>query len=232
MPLHREERPLTVGMLERLDGAIRSRGNDSEAFTKVFYGLVVDGVDAVQAAADDASDPRISVDQRLGVRLVGTLPDDVVSVRASVARQVLDQGATEGDVEHLVATTDRHRRHLALVRLPHEGELEFVALVVDHLYCFVPFCSVAFRSDIPAAGEDQSVDPVEYGVKELVLDGEEEDRDAATAQNGVGICVKDEVGKDVVRGGRHVPGSRSDADDRMHSQMLTTAHGSASVIRP
>src|SRR5690606_5170937 len=73
-------------------------------------------------------------------------------------RQVLDEGASERDIDQLAPAADAEHREVALERRPDEGDLELVALPVDTVHLLANDAAVERRVHVAAAGEDQSVD--------------------------------------------------------------------------
>ena len=100
-------------------------------------------------------------ERRQGGRRLRRVPDRGRHDR----RQILDQRATGGDVQHLRAPADRQDRHVAVERGPRERKLVSVARRVD-LHRRVPLALAIFQGiDVDAAGQQQPVAGAERGAR-------------------------------------------------------------------
>src|ERR1700752_2808447 len=84
--------------------------------------------------------------------------------------QVLMQSAAQRDVDHLGPATDAQQRYAAPDRPLDQRELQRVTLAVigDRLVGGrVWLLPIAFRDDIPSAGDDQPIQPVENSRRDL-----------------------------------------------------------------
>jgi hypothetical protein len=75
-----------------------------------------------------------------------------------VVVEVLHQRPAQGDVDDLLASADAEDRQLPLARLLEEPQLGLVQVVVDGPDLLIPGLAVESRVDVPAAGQQQTVD--------------------------------------------------------------------------
>jgi hypothetical protein len=80
-----------------------------------------------------------------------------------VVVEVLDQRPAQGDVDDLLAAADAEDRQLPLARLLEEPQLGLVEVVVDGPDFLVLRLAVERRVDVPATGQQETVDVRQRG---------------------------------------------------------------------
>ena len=156
--------------------------------------LMVVGLGVVQVLAGRERGPRPALQRDAVVGAVEAAGGAAVLLVAEHVGQVLDQGATERDVEHLHPTADPEHRHVALHRAAHERDLGLVALRDGAVRRRVGLGAVQRRIDVVAAGEDQPVDQVErlVGVVDQRRIRRNHQRQSAGALDRIDVRVREQ----------------------------------------
>ena len=155
VPLDTDGEPVTR-QFEGLDDLVIGPGRGDQAVTGLVDGLVVqglhEGLGAEQLAQRAVGAERDRVLAHLG--RIGRVP-----AVADRIRQVLDQRAAPGHVEHVQAAADGQDRHTRLDRRAHQSQLEAVPAAVGDVGLLVRLGLVQGRVDVRSPGQHQPVEP-------------------------------------------------------------------------
>jgi len=205
------EAPLRI--LERLDCAVVGPRDLAEALAETAVALVVvrfhrrvlteQGADAARRL-----DPDVVVGE-----LAGRVPMPLV---AELVRQVLDEVASERDVEHLRAAAHGENRHVPLERRLQHVHLRLVPRVTGRVGLRMRVGAVQRRIDIRAAREDDAVEHRQR-LLDRVLYRRDDERTPAGMVEGPDIAQRDK-GRLLLPGApANLLGVRGDADHRPHA---------------
>ncbi len=113
--------------------------------------------------------------------------------------QMLMQRSAECDVEHLGTAADAQQRHPPAQRGGEQGELPGVPVAGRFVGDRVRPVSIGRRVDVPAAGDDQCVDPVEHPGGDIGVDRLrwQQAGDTAGQRHPVEIDTRQETGVDI-----------------------------------
>ena len=160
MPLHGDQVVVAL-CLDGLHKAVVGPCGHAKPVTDPVDALVVVAVHGESSGADEAGEPGF------GIHLHDVLSEDAaadpVPLGAERLGQVLVQRATEGDVEQLQAAADAEDRDAALPRPRQQRELPRVAVGARGVGERVALGAVQLGLHVEAAGEDETVEPVEHG---------------------------------------------------------------------
>src|SRR6266566_8102842 len=149
MALDRDDE--TVGGLHGFDRAVVAASRLNKAWGKRSNRLVMEAVDSDLVLAGSAAQLGAGIDLD-GVRQVAAaVPPDLV------AFEVLQEGSTHRDVDHLLTPADAQDRHIPLASLLKEPELRVIELPVDRPDLRVGLLSVESGVDVPAARQQEAI---------------------------------------------------------------------------
>ena len=201
-------------IFDPLDDAILGNGVDDEPHSGSLDRLMVRAVDreavhsgnAVKEGAGDHPDgmPRLVARVRLAMRQ---------AIR-NLVRDMLDQSATERDIQELLAAADPEHWHVLGERALCGSELEGSATVLGLDYRVPHRLPEQRRVDVEAAaGDDQTVDPFEIGRRGVGIVRQQDRQPAGTAHR-VAIIFADRIPRKTrIAAGRFV--IEGETDDRL-----------------
>src|SRR6478735_219632 len=147
MPEH-AEREAVRGILERLDRAVGGARRLAQTLAEPTEALMVMRLHR-RVLAQQPAELRLRIDRNA---VLGELARELlVLLVADDVRQVLDEVAAEGDVEHLRAPADREHGHVSRQRGLQQRQLRAVALLNDAAGRLVGLLAVGRRVEIGAA---------------------------------------------------------------------------------
>lgn len=178
-----------VWQLDGFDDPVRCGRRELERCREVGDGLVVIGIDADPSRAEDGGQQRLGADRDVVSGIGRRDPEFLLAMVQGVrqlVRDVLEERATECDVENLEAATDGEHGEICGEGEANERHFEVVAQVGDAIGFWVNSGgTVTLGCHVAATGEEEPVEEVEVGSR---LDGRcEDDRDAAGGDDGFGV---------------------------------------------
>lgn len=164
MPLHTDHPPVIALPLDAFDDPVRRERDRGEAGTHSLDGLMVKRIHDELVGTERTRESRSSSDAHVVHTLVARPIAIVRDGARPLAWQVLHERATEGDIDHLDAATDRERWHASRLRSEHQRELEGIALGVHVAQAWMRDGAIPVGVHILATGEQQAVHAIEHRV--------------------------------------------------------------------
>src|SRR6266568_6679338 len=155
MTLHRNDKPV-IG-LHAFHRAVLAFGGLMQARGQASDGLVMEAVDPDLVLAGGVAELGSGIDLDGMGEVASPVTADIVMV------EVLDQRASQRNVDDLLTAADAQHGDLLLARLLEKRQLCLVQLTVDRPNLVVLHLSVEGGVDIPSAGEEQAIDVRERG---------------------------------------------------------------------
>src|SRR2546421_2536869 len=186
MPLDPERpRRRAVRAFDALDDAVFGPRGRAQGRGQLANRLMVAAVDACPDGAERAMEQALRLDAQ---PVTGGGVAVIDRPAAALAREILIQGPTQGDVQDLDAAADGEDRKPAALRARDQRQFDGIARGVGFPELGVGRRPIAGRLDILAPGEHQPLDPVQCGARGLgVEDRRYEEGHEAGAREGAHV---------------------------------------------
>ncbi len=169
MPLHRQKKRV-IGQLRRLNHAVRGTRNHSQAWRWPAHCLMMPAVDCGISALQQRNQQAVrrSADR---VAQMARAINGVVVMQGSwdFFVNILHQRAAQRYVHKLMPAADSHERALVCGSPARNSDFKLVAGVIYVGRQGVSLRAVARRVDVPAARDQQAVQPVVDGAQRISL---------------------------------------------------------------